>query len=294
MDILTRTRFGLAPDPWAGLDLATGDAARVETLVGAAASTQAMAWITGARGVGKTRAVRRALEALDVPLIEPLRLDRENLHLGDIQAAIVRDLSDETLKRSGEARSGQVRRILGTHRRAPVLFIDESHALHHQTVRGLKRLRELSWLKRPAPLVGIVLAGQREPSARMAEVTLRSAQLAMAGLSVAEAESAIIKALATHTRHAVIGRSAARQLACDDRARNWLDLQQLVDAAIALAIARGLSTIDDDVAAAVVAPGARTAAPQPQPAPKPAAPSDEDVAAVLGRQAAQPAAAAVR
>ncbi|MCY3730082.1 MAG: AAA family ATPase [Rhodospirillaceae bacterium] len=267
----------------------TGDAARVATLVGAAASTQAMVWITGPRGVGKTRAVRRALETQDIPLVEPLRLDRENLHLGDIQAAIVRDLSDETLRRSGEARSGQVRRILGTVRRPPVLFIDESHALHHAAVRGLKRLRELSWLNRPAPLLGIVLAGQREPSARMAEVTLRSARLTMAGLSREEAGRAVADALNRKGR--VIGFAALKHLSGDDRARNWLDLQQLVDAAIALALARGLDQIDDDVAAAVVGAVARTQASAPAPAPKPAAPSDEAVSAVLGRQGAAAASA---
>ena len=195
----------------------------------------------------------------------------------------MRDLSDETLRRSGEARSGQVRRLLGTRRRPPVLVIDESHALHHQTVRGLKRLRELSWLQRPAPLLGIVLVGQREPSARVAEVTLRSALLALAGLSRGEAETAIVQALAPG-EPARISRSAARRLAAADRARNWLDLQQIVDEAIALALARGLSAIDDDVAAAVAGPGARTGAPQPRPARR-TQPSDDDVAAALSRSA---------
>ena len=53
VDILTRKRFGLPADPWAAVDLATGDAARVAVLVAAAASDQALTWITGVRGAGK-------------------------------------------------------------------------------------------------------------------------------------------------------------------------------------------------------------------------------------------------
>ncbi|MCY4030300.1 MAG: AAA family ATPase [Acidobacteria bacterium] len=278
MDILTRDRMGLPPDPWSGLEIGTADAARVAVLVGAAATAGAMVWVLGPRGVGKTRAVREALRRTEPPLVEPLRLDRENLHLGDIQAAIVRDLSDERPRRSGEARSGQVRRILGGQRRTPVLFVDEAHALHHATVRGLKRLRELSWQGR-SPLIGVVLAGQRDAAARIAEVALRSDRVTMAGPTREEASRALLGAL--NARRQVITPEAAARLVDDDRARTWLDLQDLADECMARAVARGAETVDESVAGAVLAPPSiRTAAKRPGRA-NAAAPSDEAVAARL-------------
>ena len=279
MDILSRSRMGLPPDPWAGIELETADAARVGVLVDAAATAGAMVWVLGPRGVGKTRAVRAARRRSDPPLVEPLRLDRENLHLGDIQAAIVRDLSDEAPRRSGEARSGQVRRILGQQRRTPVLFIDEAHALHHATVRGLKRLRELSWAGR-SPLIGVVLAGQRDAAARVAEVSLRSDRTTMAGPTREEAARALLAAL--NGRRQVITPDAAERLVCDDRARTWLDLQDLADECMARAAARGTETVDESVAAAVLAPPSARAALRAAPE-NGKAPSDEAVAARLAR-----------
>ena len=278
MDISTRARFGLPPDPWAELEMRTADAARAVLLVEAAARSQAMVWVLGRRGVGKTRAVRAALVRLGVPVVEPLRLDRERLHMGDIQDAIVRDLSDERPRRSGEARSGQVRRVLGARRAAPVLFIDEAHCLHHATVRGLKRLRELSWGGR-SPLAGVVLAGQRAADARIPEVALRSARTVMAGLTADEAEAALD--LALNRDRTVVEPAAQRLIARHEDARTWLDLQRIADEAMAAAAARGRESVDEASAEAVLTPRERPRGANGAHARNAGAPSDDAVSAAL-------------
>lgn len=243
MDILARHAFGLGADPWAVRNLRTADAARTELLVGAAAHAQAMVWIVGPRGSGKSHAVRRALDLVDASIVEPLRLDKERLHLGDIQAAIVRDLSnDERVRRSGEARSGQVRRLLGLSPRRTVLVIEEAHVLHPSTIRGLKRLRELGWHARKAPLIGVVLVGQRDAAAHIPEVGLRSDRMTFAGLTAREAATAVTQAI--NAEGEVMTAEAVELLSRSGRARNWLDLQAAVDACLAQAHAAGLEQVD--------------------------------------------------
>ena len=217
MDILTRAAWDLPADPWSGVDLRTADATRAELLVRAAYDAHAMVSLIGHRGCGKTHAVRRAI-APGVKVVEPLRLDRERLHLGDIQAAIIRDLSDEPMRQSGEARSGQVRRLLGTAQPRTVLFIDDAHCLHPATVRGLKRLRELSYHGRKS-LIGVVLAGQRDVTANIPEVGLRSDRLTLAGLTAREAAEALS---AGHERAPWAIRRRGDRDACPERPRPQL------------------------------------------------------------------------
>ena len=272
--ILIRKRFGLAADPWARVDIPTFDGERVADLVSAAVEAQALASIIGPRGAGKTRAVRAALYGPGVQVVEPLRLDRERLHLGDIQDALVRDLSDETPKRSGEARSHQVRRVLGitSQQRSVVLLLDDAHVLHPSTLRGLKRLRELTWLG-SAPLLGIVLIGQRDRAEAAPEVALRMDSMAMTGLTEGEAAAALDAALSK-----VLAPDARDLLAAHPRARNWLDLQRLADDALAEVAARGEDVITRAALQGLVG-GARQDAPATAP--------DEDAIATRLQQRAQ-------
>ena len=242
MRIHARKHFGLPVDPWAKLELRTADAMRAAEMVEAAAEAQAMVSVLGPRGAGKTRAVRSALRAFkNVKTVEPLRLTRERLHMGDIETAIVRELSDEAPRRSGEARSHQVRRILGpeSHRVRIVLVLDDSHVLHHSTLKGLKRLRELAWLNR-SPLLGIVLVGQRDRAERLPEVGLRSDRTTLAGLSRDE----IVCALDRAGYSAVFADPALARISEHERARNWLDLQALADACLAAARAGGAARVE--------------------------------------------------
>ena len=276
MDVLIRQRFGLSPRP--DDDLETADAARAKTLVRAAAEGGLLVSIAGRRGVGKTRAVRMALASLSARVVEPLRLDRERLHLGDIQDAIVAQLSEERPRRSGEARSGQVRRILGRSRGPVLLWIDDAHVIHPSTLRGLKRLLELTW-QGAGPLLGIVLTGQRDRTEGVPEVGLRTSRIRIEGLLPTEAARAIGGSLGE-----VIERGAATILASSDRARNWLDLGRLCDECLLEAAARGDRTVTAEVAAWVLG-GVPPSTPR-QADRAAAAPDDLEVKEFLRRTAA--------
>ena len=271
MDLRTRREWGLPPNPWAD-PLDTPDMVRVREAVRDAAAARAMVWILGPRGCGKTVAVRAALEALGAPVVEPLRVDRERLRMGDICAAAVRDLSDERPRQSGEARTAQVRRLVGGSPQRTLLVIDEAHALHPATVRGLKRLRELPFRGR-SPLLGVVLVAQRDASKRIPEVGLRSDRLRLAGLDPSTAAAAIDRAVNRDRER--IAPDAVRVIAESPAARNWLELQDAVDRCLA----PGLGVGKVDAATARRALGAAAPA-------RAEAPAKGDLAEQLKRSAA--------
>lgn len=258
MRLTNRAHFGLPPTLWGTHLHITGDVQRLRMLAAAVVNHQLLATVVGPRGAGKTTGLRYALHAHEVQLVEPLRLARDKLHIGDIEQAIVRDLSDETPRRTGEARSHQVRRILGTaSRERPVaLLIDDAHVLHHTTVRAIKRLRELQFGKR-SPLLGVLLVGQQDCTRRVAEIALRADALEMVGLTEADACAALLALNAGRDRR-VFDDEFIRAAGKRPEARNWLDLAGLVDAALARARAGGA----DVVTAAHLDGGA----PEPEPA----------------------------
>lgn len=272
MRLTNRAHFGLPPTLWGTHMHTTGDVQRLRMLAAAVVNHQLLATVVGPRGAGKTTGLRYALHAHEVQLVEPLRLARDKLHIGDIEQAIVRDLSDETPRRTGEARSHQVRRILGTasRERPVVLLIDDAHVLHHSTVRAIKRLRELQFGKR-SPLLGVLLVGQQDCTRRIAEIALRADALEMVGLTESDAGAAL---LALNADRRVVADDFIRAACKRPEARNWLDLAGLVDAALARARADGA----DMVVEAHLDGGAR-------PAPEPAQ-SEQAGAEYLRRRAA--------
>lgn len=281
MRILHRKRVGLRADPWSRLHLDTADDRRIAQTASAAAEARLMVSIVGKRGSGKTHSARRALQAAGAVVVEPLRLRKEKLHIGDVEWALVSQLSDERPKRSGEWRSQQVRRVVGmrSQQGSVVLLIDEAHTLHHQTLRALKRLRELEWFH-VSPLLGIVLLGQADRVSSIPEVGLRSDHVQLAGLSATEAAEAVGAALGPRRAE----QAAVEALSASERARNWLDLQDLVDDCLAEAAVRGERTITVDGARAVLHPESR-----PAPDIEAAAPSDAEVDGVLADLDSAPA-----
>ena len=268
MNILTRKHFKLPPDPWAKLQLTTADVRRVGDMVEAAVSAQAFVSIIGERGSGKSHAIRTALARYDeVQVVEPLRLDRHRLTMNDIATAIVRDLSDEIPKHSGEARAYQVRRILGEitapvmdrkssipilqEQKSVVLLIDDAHALHGQTLRALKRLREMAWLGR-SPLLGIVLVGQRDKTAHIPEVGLRLDRLWIGGLSQKERISAL-----SQLQPSPFSADALAAIAAAPAAQNWLDLQAVVDDCLLAAQADGKHSVSKQHVVLALGPSSR-------------------------------------
>jgi len=152
-------------------------------------------WLTviGKSGVGKTTAVNHALAAMpDVRVVEPACFDRRRLTIGAVLEATIRDLDPgETVRMGLESRSRQWRRVVGdaTANGRVLIVIEEAHALHHETLRALKRLREVGWARQRAPLVGIVLVAQ--PAIlpilrRVREVGLRVTRHSVSGLTERE------------------------------------------------------------------------------------------------------------
>ena len=141
------------------------------------------------------------------------------------------------MRRSRVQRSHQVLRLLGEEstRRPVVLVIDDAHVLHRQTVRALKRLRELEWLRR-SPLLGVVLIAQQDPTHSVDEVRLRSDRLWLEGLTRAEAKRALESALGS-----VVEPQAAGLVSKHSGARNWLGLIEAADRCLAAAAGQGRS-----------------------------------------------------
>lgn len=255
--MLNRLRMGLRPDCWAHVG-ETADTGRVARLLGAAVTARAQIQIVGRRGAGKSVAVRAALAGQDTAIVvEPVRLDRDRLHVGDIATAIVTALSDERPRHTGEARAQQVRRLLGQARRPVMLLLDDAHLLHWRTMRALKRLRELAWRDRPAPLLATVLVSQVDRAADLPEVGLRTATEMLIGLSPDEAHAALRR---LRQPPLCDGSAGFSRLARSPRARNWLDLQRLIDDCLDEAIAQGETRVTTGVLDAVLGRPAATAA----------------------------------
>ena len=233
MDMLIRPRFGLPLDPWRDLHLETADIERVGMVAHAAASVQAMVSVVGPRGSGKTHAALHALRGAGALVVQVQRLDREQTRMGDVVAALVTQLSDQRLRLSGELRTGQLCTILGQTRRPVVLVVDDLHVVHYQTILGLKRLRELAYGDRKAPLLGIVMLGQRDRIASLPEVALRTSTVVLGGLGVSEMDEALRRAVG-----GAFAPEARRRLAAAAPGV-WIDLQDLADLAMVKAAERG-------------------------------------------------------
>ncbi|MCP4702130.1 MAG: AAA family ATPase, partial [Gammaproteobacteria bacterium] len=82
--------------------------------------------------------------------------------------AIIRSMSEERPESTPEDKSRQVIRLMSTARdegQTNVIVVDEAHLLHEQTLKSLKRFRDMMYgLKR---LCGVILIGQPELQSRL-------------------------------------------------------------------------------------------------------------------------------
>ena len=239
---VTYAALGLKKKPWPEF-APSADTSRIADTVNAALQDRAMIAIIGPRGVGKSRAMENLLPN-GTRIIEPISLDRKRLTIDAIAAAIVYDLgngSGEKPARDGEARSRQIRRILGEAGKPgtqenPVkiaLIIDDAHKLHHQTKGALKRLMELKFVGRPR-LLTIIMLAQSDPLHGIDEVRLRTDNLHLEGLSRQERSDYLTNAIGDITTP-----DAITALAGLPDAGNYLDLQAAADSAMAAAVAAG-------------------------------------------------------
>ena len=262
MNILTRKHFGLAAEPWRGFHLPTADLGPITALVRAAAADRSMVQIVGPRGSGKTHMTLAALRGTGAEGVRVQRLDRERVRINDIVLALIDQLSGgDRPRHTVEMRVGQACLLLARQRRPVVLVVDDAHEIHYQTLKGVKRLREMGLGDRKAPMLGVVLCGQRDRCSSVPEVGLRTSTFTVGGLTVQEAEVALQRVCGR-----VLEAGAIRRLAASDKGRNWLDVQDMVDLALAVAAARGEAKASEASMEAVLEPAKERGGDEEKPA----------------------------
>ena len=239
-------RLGFDRDPFKSVNFNTCDNSRISRILSMAVKSKAMISIVGERGMGKSRTVQEGLKKLNVRQVVIRSADKVRLLIGDIERAIIFDLSDENPKRGSEIRARQLRRIIGeaSRKHEIVLVIEEGHRLHGMTLRALKTLREMDWMGE-TELFTVVLIGQSDPmnKAGVAEVRLRTDTVSMQGLTPDEI-AGYIKA----TMGKVFSNECLPLIKSIPEARNYLNLQNILISILGRAVANGRNkAIADDV-----------------------------------------------
>lgn len=229
--------FGFKKDPFRGVNIETADVSRVKRILGMAVESRAMVSIVAERGQGKSRAVDTVIKDMEVKEVRLLTSDKEKVLVGDIERALITDLSQEEVKRTREIRARQLRRILGesAKQQETVLVLEEAHRLHGQTLRSLKTLREMEWMGQ-SPLFTVVMLSQCDPMRKpgVDEVRLRTDTIYMKGLTQCEA-----KGYTTEVVGKCFEDAAIEALSRLKSARNFLDLQEMIVALMGKALEYG-------------------------------------------------------
>jgi type II secretory pathway predicted ATPase ExeA len=123
--------------------------------------------VIGEVGSGKTVIRRKIMEQLkkdgDTIVIFPEIIDKTRVNFSSICDAIIMDLSEESPRRTLEAKSRQVKKLLQERAKQgfrSVLILEEAHDLTVNTLKYLKRFQEIEDGYRK--LLGIILLGQTE------------------------------------------------------------------------------------------------------------------------------------
>ena len=174
-------KFGLTQDPFTGDvtksdDVYLTDETRfISEFLYQTAKIGGMVALLGESGSGKTTIRRYAMDRIQaegqkIKIIAPRSIDKARLTTSAICDAIIQDCSTEKPRRTLEAKSRQVEKILTNSSRAGyshVLMIEEAHDLNIWTLKYLKRFWELEdGFKK---LLAIVLIGQIEMKAKLDE-----------------------------------------------------------------------------------------------------------------------------
>jgi type II secretory pathway predicted ATPase ExeA len=96
-------------------------------------------------------------------VLEDVRNDKKKVTASAVADAIIYNCSKEMPKRSAEAKGQQLKRILeavNADSKRVAVVIDEAHLLWKQTLKALKRMRDMG--NGFEPLLGVVLIGQPE------------------------------------------------------------------------------------------------------------------------------------
>jgi len=233
--------FGFERDPFRGVHLETADVLRVKRVLKMAVESRAMVAIIAERGYGKTQAVEASLRELEVSVVRLVAPEKEWLTIGDIERAMILDLTQESPRRTREIRARQLRRVLGeiSRQKEIVLVIEEAHRIHGNTLRSLKSIREIEWAGR-SPLFAVVMLAQFDPMRRTSldEVRLRTDNVHMRGLTSSEVYDYI-----EGTVGRVFEADAIEATSRLSSGRNFLDLQEILLSLMGRAMELGLKKV---------------------------------------------------
>ena len=120
--------------------------------------------LAGVIGSGKTTLMRQLRQQLEqekqVVIAKPAGVETERANIATIMTALYYDLSPQKevkVPSHIEKRGRGLQALIKAKKKPVVLFIDEAHALHHNTLKGLKRLMEMA--QDSHAKLSIVLAG---------------------------------------------------------------------------------------------------------------------------------------
>jgi type II secretory pathway predicted ATPase ExeA len=156
--------FGFARDPQAAGFFETSYHRQFLRDLRAAIHAGKLIAFTGLVGSGKTLLLRQLQADLvaekRVTVSKSLAVDKDRASLTTLITALFYDLSpekDPRIPAQSEHRERALRDLVRKSKRPVVLFVDEAHDLHHKTLSGLKRLREV--VADGDGVLSIVLAG---------------------------------------------------------------------------------------------------------------------------------------
>jgi len=136
-----------------------------------AISNNQMLAVSGEVGSGKSNLFEFAISKINnLKVVNVENYNKEKVTINNIINAIIDEVSSESPNRCMEARSKQVKRLLGetvhNNDTKVVLVIEEAHRLHIDVYRALKELREAKYLNH-CPLLSVVLIGHPELTANL-------------------------------------------------------------------------------------------------------------------------------
>ena len=232
---VTLAAFGYRKDPFESVRIRTGDSDILKRIFQMAVESSAMFSVIAPWGAGKTTAIEMATKDIDAHMLRIISADKERIGIHDIERMIVKQLfPSEPIARSREVRAHQVRRIMGeaAKEKPLILILEESHCMHTNTLRALKRIREYEWMGKK-PLLSVILIGQYDKlkNGNLEEVRLRTDTYRLKGLAPSEASRYINETVGDHFEEEAV--KAISELPV---AKNFLELQEaliaLMDAAL--------------------------------------------------------------
>jgi type II secretory pathway predicted ATPase ExeA len=195
----------------------------IKSMIVEAASAAGLCAVYGEVGSGKStmrKAAYRDLTAAGIKVIYPLILDKAKIHAGSLMDAVIMDLSEETPKRTHEAKTRQAYELLRVRKESgldQVLIIEEAHLLTVHAMKYVKQIYEFE--SGYSRLCGVVLIGQSELGVKMDETQYPQLRELIRRTAAAEIQGLDTQDVGRYLLHKIArsnGRAAPPEVFADD------------------------------------------------------------------------------